>query len=62
MAARRSLSKREREVVDLLLLGRSMEEIATALEISPRTAKFHQANLLRKLGAESRLDLLRLML
>jgi DNA-binding response OmpR family regulator len=56
------LSPREREALDLLLLGRSMDEIAVALEISPRTAKFHQANVLRKLGAESRLELLRLLL
>ncbi len=56
------LSPREREVLDLLLLGRTMEEIALVLDIKPRTVKFHQANLLAKLGAESRLDLLRLIL
>jgi DNA-binding CsgD family transcriptional regulator len=32
------------------------------LGISERTSKFHQANLLLKLGAESRLDLMRLFL
>ena len=56
------LSAREREVLDLLLLGRSQDEIGLVLGISARTAKFHQANLLRKLGAESRLDLVRLFL
>jgi DNA-binding CsgD family transcriptional regulator len=49
-------------VLDLLLLGRSLGEIATALQITPRTAKFHQANLLEKLGADSRFDLLRLFI
>jgi DNA-binding response OmpR family regulator len=54
------LTAREREVLELLLLGRSHPEIAIVLEISERTSKFHQANVLRKLGAESRMDLLRL--
>jgi DNA-binding NarL/FixJ family response regulator len=56
------LTTREREVLDLLLLGRTHEDIGTLLGISERTSKFHQANLLNKLGAESRLDLLRLFL
>jgi len=56
------LSPREREVLDLLLLGRSHDEIGAALRIAPRTAKFHQANVLRKLGADSRADLLRVLL
>jgi len=34
------LSPREREVLDLLLLGRSHDEIGTALGITARTAKF----------------------
>lgn len=54
------LTAREREVLELLLLGRTHEDIAVALGISERTSKFHQANLLEKLGAESRMDLLRL--
>lgn len=56
------LTEREREVLDLLLLGRTHEDIARVLGISERTSKFHQANLLTKLGAESRLDLMRLFL
>lgn len=54
------LSEREREVLSLLLLGRTFDDVASVLGISPRTARFHQDNALRKLGAESRLDLLRL--
>jgi DNA-binding CsgD family transcriptional regulator len=56
------LSARERTVLDLLLLGRRNDEIAEELEISVRTAKFHQANILKKLDVDSRLDLLRLLL
>ena len=62
MIADAKLTGREREVLDLLLLGRTHEDIAEVLGISERTSKFHQANLLQKLGAESRLDLLRLFL
>lgn len=56
------LSDRERQVLRLLLRGRGVEDIATMLEIAPRTVKFHQANVLQKLGADSRIDLLRVVL
>jgi DNA-binding CsgD family transcriptional regulator len=56
------LSARERTVLDLLLHGRRNDEIAAELKISVRTAKFHQANILKKLDVDSRLDLLRLLL
>jgi DNA-binding CsgD family transcriptional regulator len=62
LARTAGLSPREREVLHLLLLGRSYSEIGVALEISPRTARFHQRNVLEKIGAESRLDLFRLLL
>ncbi len=57
-----NLTSREREVLELLLLGRTHEDVAQVLGITERTSKFHQANLLAKLGAESRLDLMRLFL
>lgn len=56
------LSRREQEVLQLLLLGRTVADIGLVLGIAPRTAKFHQANILAKLGAESRFDLMRLLL
>ncbi len=62
LAAEMHLSTREREVLDLLLIGRSNEEIGIVLNISPRTAKFHQANILQKLGVDSRHELMRLFL
>lgn len=55
------LSARERMVLDLLLRGHRNDEIAEELAISARTAKFHQANILKKLGLDSRADLIRLL-
>lgn len=54
------LTEREAAVLELVLLGRSHQDIAEALNISPRTSKFHLHNLLAKLNAESRSDLLRI--
>lgn len=55
------LSEREREVLRYLLLGRSLDVIASLVGIAVRTVKYHQANVLQKLGADSRADLLRLL-
>jgi DNA-binding CsgD family transcriptional regulator len=62
LARRAGLSAREQEVLQLLLFGRSLDEIAQLLGISTRTVRFHQGNLLDKLGADSRSDLVRLLL
>ncbi|MEU8783464.1 LuxR C-terminal-related transcriptional regulator [Streptomyces sp. NPDC048637] len=48
------LTRREKEVVDLLAQGLTNKEIAAKLVISPRTAGAHVANLLGKLGFTSR--------
>lgn len=53
-----SLTPREREILELLLDGRTTPAMAAALQVSPRTVKFHVGNLLRKLGFASRLALL----
>ena len=56
------LSSREQSVLDLLLLGRSLDQIADLLGITPRTVRFHVGNILTKFGADSRADLVRLLL
>ena len=62
LADKGALSPRERQVLQLMLLGRSPADIGRALGIVERTGKFHQVNVLAKLGAESRLDLQRIVL
>lgn len=61
LADRAALSPREREILTYLVLGRSAEDIATLVGIAQRTVKYHQANVLEKLGADSRADLMRLL-
>ena len=50
------LTGREREVLRLLVAGRSNREIAAALFIAPKTASVHVSNILGKLGAASRTE------
>lgn len=52
------ISRREREVLDLLLDGFSNKEIAARLFVSERTVKFHVSNLLSKFGVQRRADLI----
>lgn len=57
----RGVSTKEAGVLQGLMLGRTHVEIGRMLGISSRTVRFHQDNLLRKLDAESRSDLLRVI-
>ncbi len=52
------ISRREREVLDLLLANLSNKEIAARLFISERTVKFHVSNLLSKFNVQRRADLI----
>lgn len=54
-----ALSDREREVMLLLAQGQTYQQVGRALFISAKTVDFHRANILRKLGLESRADLTR---
>jgi DNA-binding NarL/FixJ family response regulator len=47
------LSKREREVVQLLAEGKTSKEVATILECAVKTAETHRSNLMRKLNLHS---------
>ena len=48
------LTRREREVLDLIALGRSNKRIAVELEISEKTVKAHVGRVLAKLGVADR--------
>jgi DNA-binding NarL/FixJ family response regulator len=50
------LTKREREVLQMLAAGLGNKEIAARLNISDHTAKFHVGSILGKLGAASRAE------
>ena len=53
------LSDREREVLRLLALGHTNQEIAKQLYISVRTAETHRAHIMQKLRLTSRAELVR---
>jgi two-component system, NarL family, response regulator YdfI len=50
------LTRREREVLQMLASGLGNKEIAASLSISDHTVKFHVASILGKLGASSRTE------
>ena len=51
------LTGREREVLKLIAEGKSGQEIAECLRISPRTVKVHRANVMKKLGVHKSSEL-----
>jgi DNA-binding NarL/FixJ family response regulator len=53
------LSEREREVLRLLALGHTNQEIAKMLFISVRTAETHRAHIMQKLDLQTRAELVR---
>lgn len=57
-----SLTPREREVLKLLVEGLQNKMVARRLNISPRTAEVHRANIMRKLDASSFSHLIRMAL
>jgi DNA-binding NarL/FixJ family response regulator len=50
------LTRREREVLDLIACGKSDVQIAAALHISPKTAGTHVSSILTKLGVDNRIQ------
>ena len=55
--SRSVLTPREREVIQLLAEGKTTKEVATALNLSVKTAETHRTNLMRKLDIHSVADL-----
>jgi two-component system, NarL family, response regulator NreC len=53
------LSDREREVLRLLALGHTNQEIAKSLFLSVRTVETHRAHIMQKLGLSTRAELVR---
>jgi two-component system, NarL family, response regulator NreC len=53
------LSDREREILRMLALGHTNQEIAKRLYISVRTAETHRAHIMQKLQLSTRADLVR---
>ena len=51
------LTPREREVIQLVAEGKTTKEVATALNLSVKTAETHRTNLMRKLDLHSVADL-----
>ena len=48
------LTKREKEVFELLVMNLSTKEIANALNISEKTVRNHISNAMQKLGVKGR--------
>jgi DNA-binding NarL/FixJ family response regulator len=54
-----TLTPREQEVMRMLAEGLSSKEVSAKLFISPKTAENHRANIMRKLGLRSTMELIR---
>lgn len=55
-----TLTPREREVFDLVVVGKLNKVIAYELSISPRTVEIHRGRLMHKMGARNLADLVRM--
>jgi len=51
-----SLTEREREVLRLVVAGKTNQQISAALEISEKTVEKHLRGLFAKLGVASRVE------
>jgi len=56
---REPLTKREREIVQLLAEGRSNKEISGLLDLTVATVQTHRATIMRKLAVRSIAELVR---
>lgn len=56
----RSLTPRERQVLDLVVAGRMNKQIAAELGISEKTVKVHRGRVMEKMGAQSLAHLVRM--
>jgi len=57
-ARAKTLTFRQREVVQLLAEGKSMKEVASVLNVSTRTIAFHKYRIMKQLGLKSTAELI----
>ncbi len=53
------LTARQREVLQLIAQGKTMKEVASILDISPRTGESHKYQIMRVLGVQTTAELVR---
>jgi DNA-binding NarL/FixJ family response regulator len=58
-AGKPNLTERERQVLELVVEGKSNKEIARALVISPKTVSVHRSNIMAKFGVHNSVELVR---
>jgi len=56
-----SLTTREKEIINFVAAGLMNKQIASKLTVSEVTVKFHRANVMRKMGAKSVAELVRMV-
>jgi DNA-binding NarL/FixJ family response regulator len=56
--AAQDLTPRQREVLQLLAEGRSMKEVASLLNLTPRTVAFHKYRMMEQLKVKSTAELI----
>jgi DNA-binding NarL/FixJ family response regulator len=56
--AKKRLTRRQSEILQLLAEGMTMKEIASTLNVKPGTVAFHKYNLMQTLGLKNNVDLL----
>ena len=54
----KTLTPRQREVVQLLAEGKSMKEVASVLNVTPRTVAFHKYRIMQKLNIRTTAELI----
>ena len=57
-APSQELTPRQREVLQLLAEGRSMKEVASVLNLTPRTVAFHKYRMMEQLKVKSTAELI----
>lgn len=56
----KTLTPRERDVLHLVIAGKSSKEVARDLGLSPKTVEVHRGNLMQKMAVRSAVDLARI--